>query len=415
MYERHGPVFRTTYLGNDLVYLVGPEANRFVLLTDRQRFSYREGWGQLFGVLDVYGDGLLTMDGAEHSCHRRIMSPAFAMGYMDRYLPAMNRIARQRTANWAAMGEIDLYQELRKITFDVAAEVLAGFTPGPEVDHFRELFSHLLLQGARARLSPLKVELSQLLRAKIQERRSRPTDDVLGLLVQARDDAGHTLSDEQVVAHITILLLAGHETSTSLTTWLLYLLSHHPDYLRRVMAEQWAIVGTHRDPSIDDFKVMKVLDNALSEAERLYPPVGLGPRGVVEDIAFGGYRVPAGTYICYAIAGTHRLGSIFTAPEIFDPDRFAPPREEHRRTPYSLIGFGGGPRICIGVNFAKVEIKSMVTHILRRYHLAVAPNQEIVQFYRATGMPLYGLKMRVSPRAAQHGASCPVHTHHGVR
>jgi cytochrome P450 len=89
------------------------------------------------------------------------------------------------------------------------------------------------------------------------------------------------------------------------------------------------------------------------------------------------------------------LPGIFAAPERFDPDRFAAPREEHKRTPYALVGFGGGPRICIGINFAQVEIKAMVSHILRRYRLEVAPDQQIVQFYRATGMPLNGIRMRV--------------------
>lgn len=398
MYEQHGAVFRTTYLGRDLVFLVGPEANRFVLLSDRSKFSYHEGWGRLFGVVDVYGNGLLTMDGAEHGRHRQMMNPAFAISYMDRYLPLMNRIIRQRIATWAAVGEIDIYQEARKVTFDVAAEALAGFKAGPQVDHFRTLFVHLLMQGMRARISQLKYEVSRLLQMKIQERREHPTDDALGLLVQARDEQGNPLGDEQIIAHINILLVAGHETSTSLSTWLLYLLSQHPDYQRRILLEQEELLGIDGDPTLDDMKRMKVLDNALSEAERLYPPIGNGPRGVLEDFVFNGYHIPAGSYVFYAIAATHLIPSIFAEPTKFDPDRFAPPREEHKKTPYALVGFGGGPRICIGINFAKVEIKAMISHILRRYCLELVPDQEITQFYRATGMPLHGIKMRVSER-----------------
>ena len=398
MYERHGPVLRTTYLGKDLVYLVGPEANRFVMLSDRQKFSFHEGWGQLYGVVDVYGDGLLTMDGTEHHRHRRMMNPAFAISYMDRYLPLMNRIVGQRIASWATRDEIDVYQEARKITFDVAAEALTGLEAGPGVDRFRELFVHLLMQGMRARTSKLKDEVSRLLEAKIRERREHPTDDVLGLLVQARDGQGNPLSNEQIIAHINILLVAGHETSTSLSTWLLYLLSQHPDYTQYVLAEQAELLATGADPTLNDIKRMKVLDNALSEAERLYPPIGTAPRGVLEDFVFNDYLIPAGTYVFYAIAATHLIPSIFAEPTRFDPDRFAPPREEHKKVPFSLVGFGGGPRICIGINFAKVEIKVMITHILRRYHLELLPNQEIVQFYRATGMPLHGIKMRLRER-----------------
>lgn len=410
MYGQYGSIFRATYLGADLVFLIGPEANRFVLSSNRLKFSHYKGWGQLYGVVDVYGNGLLTMDGAEHSWHRHIMTPAFAINYMDRYLPLMNSIIRRHIATWADTGEIDVYQEVRKITFDVAAQALAGFRAEAEVDRFRHLFVHLLMQGMRARTSRLKDELRDLLRAKIQERREQPTDDLLGLLVQARDKQGKGLSDDQIIAHINILLVAGHETATSLSTWLLYLLSQHLDYTWRVLTEQEQLLNGDRDPTLHIIKRMKVLDNALSEAERMYPPIANGPRGVLEDFTFHGYHVPAGTYVLYAIAAAHLIPSIFAEPTRFDPDRFAPPREEHRKTPYSLVGFGAGPRICIGINFAKVEIKALVSHILRRYHLELIPGQEITLFYRATGMPLHGIKMRVSERKCDSA-----HTHIRVR
>lgn len=405
MYEQYGPVFRTTYLGKSLVYLVGPEANRFVLLSDRPKFSYQEGWGRLYGVVDVYGDGLLTMGGVEHERHRRMMNPAFAISYMDRYLPLMNRIICQQITTWATMGEIDVYQEMRKITFDVAAEALIGLKSGREVDRFRELFVRLLMQGMRARTSRLKDEVSSLLKLKIQEQRVHPTDDVLGLLVQARDEQGNALSDEQIIAHINILLVAGHETSTSLGTWLLYLLSQHPLYTQRVLAEQEQLLDRDKWPSLKAIKQMKVLENALSEAERLYPPIAIGPRGVLEEFVFKGYHIPAGVYVGYAIAATHLLPSVFAEPTRFDPDRFAPPREEQKRTPYALVGFGGGPRICIGINFAKVEIKTIIAHILRQYDLELVPDQEIGQFYRATGMPLHGIRMHVFERICSHAYS----------
>jgi cytochrome P450 len=405
MYQRHGPIFRAaTMWGDNIVYLVGPEANRFVLSSNRLKFSHHLGWGRMLGVIDMFGDGLLTMDGAQHDQHRRMMNPAFTIGYMGRYLPLMQRIIRERAADWADRGEIDIYDEARKITFDVAAEALTGLRVGAEVDRFRELFTQMLSLGMIAvdsadydqRLSQLQAELYRLLLPKIHERRRSPTDDILGMLVQARDDAGRALSDEQLIAHTNILLVAGHETSTSLSAWLLYLLARHPSYLRRVLDEQADLLASGTDPTLDDIKRMKTLENALSEAERMYPPVANGPRGVIEDFEFDSYLVPAGSFVFYSIAASHLIPGIFAAPERFDPDRFAPPREEHKRTPYALVGFGGGPRICIGINFAQVEIKAMVSHILRRYRLEVAPGQQIVQFYRATGMPLNGIRMRVS-------------------
>jgi cytochrome P450 len=406
MYAQYGPIFRTKLMfDEDLVYLVGPEANRFVLATNRLKFSHHEGWGRFFGVIETYGDGLLTMDGVEHDQHRRMMNPAFAISYMDRYLPLMNRIIRERTATWLERGEVDVFEEARKITFDVAAEALVGLKTGPEVDRFREIFFSMITLGSVAadendyatRLARLQSDLYGLLLPKIRQRRAQPTDDVLGMLVRARDDQGNALSDEQLIAHTNILLVAGHETSTSLSAWLLYLLSQHPDYARRVLDEQARLLGPDADPTLEDIKRMKVLENALSEAERLYPPVSNGPRGVLEDFEFNGYRVPAGTHVFYSIAGAHMLPTVFAAPEQFDPDRFAPPREEHK-TPYALVGFGGGPRICIGINFAQVEIKALVSHLLRKYRLELVPGQQIIQMYRPTSMPVNGIRMRVDAR-----------------
>jgi cytochrome P450 len=119
-------------------------------------------------------------------------------------------------------------------------------------------------------------------------------------------------------------LVAGHETSTSLSSWLLYLLTQHPAYTQRILTEQEQVLGQRADP-----------------------------------------------------------------------DRFAPPREEHKKHPYALVGFGGGPRICIGINFAQVEIKALVSHILRNYDLELVPDQPIAQFYGVTGRPANGIRMHV--------------------
>lgn len=407
-YEQHGPIFRASYFGTEVVYLVGPEANRYVLVQNRDAFSHHIGWGQFFDVETMFGHGLLTMDGPVHDHHRRIMNPAFTVGYMSRYVALMQRIIGEHIGTWAARREIDVYDEARLITFEVAAQALAGLAPGPEVDRFRYLYLELLNLGGTVstldeymqRADALRGELATLLTPKIAARRAHPTDDTLGLMAQARDEHGQPLSDEQIIAHTNILLVAGHETSTSLSAWLLYLLCQHPDYTERIRQEQSAVLpSAGEEVTLDHLKRLKVLENALSEAERLYPPVGTGPRGVVQDFEFGGYTVPAGTMVLYAIAASHLLPTCFADPATFDPDRFAPPREEHKRTPYALVGFGGGPRICIGINFAQIEIKALATQVLQRYDLALVPGQRLVQVYTGTGRPLEGIRLRVTPRA----------------
>jgi len=409
--ERYGPIFRVTYPWSDLapVYLVGPEANRFVLHTGRAHFSHERGWTPIIG--EMLGKGVLNMDGAEHDRDRKMMNPGFTIAYMARYLPIMMRVIAERTADWSSRGEVDIFAEVRRITFDIAAEALIGLRTGAEVDRMRELFMTLLYQDGGAGLTreesiarflAAREELQQTLLLRIAERREHPTDDILGLLVAGRGGEGAPLSDASLLGHVNILLVAGHETSTTLASWLLYLLATHPDYLARVRTELVAVAIGAPDASLglDAIKGLRVLGNALTEAGRLWSPVASGPRGVIEAFDFGGYHVPIDTPVRYSIAGGHWLSAHFADPGRFDPDRFAPPREEDKRTPYALIPFGGGPRICIGVNFAQIEIKALVAHILRRYDLMPVPGQEVAQRYAPTlGSPSAGIRMLVRERA----------------
>jgi retinoid hydroxylase len=403
-YQEHGPIFRTTFLNSDVVYLVGPEANRFVLSSQRLLFSHHEGWGKFGRIVDAFGNGVLTMDGEEHAAHRRIMNPAFTMQYMDRYLPIMNRIVRQRLDSWSGRDSIDIYEEGRVITFSVVAEALAGLSSADEIQRFGQLFAAL---GKLARfaddpdefqrgVAPLREQQQALMQTRIDELRACPADDALGLLIQARDGDGCPLTEDQLLGHVNILLVAGYETTTSLVAWLAYLLSEHPAFTERLIEEQRQVLGPESDPTLEDLKRMTLLDCAMNEALRLFSPVSTGARGAAEDLVFHGYHVPAGTKVCYSIAATHLLPELWTEPLRFDPERFAPPREEHKRVPYSFVGFGGGPRICIGANFAQVETKLLFSHLLRRYRLALLPDQEIVRFSRLTCIPLHGVKLQVA-------------------
>jgi retinoid hydroxylase len=388
LYEERGPIVLARLGQTTVIFLLGPEANRFVLLTERDALSYAAGWGWAFGQLECPRN-LLTMDGVEHAVHRGLLHPVFAARRIDHYLPSIVRIIERRLAGWAARGEVDIYEETRVITLDVVGEVLLGLRPGPEIALCRAVYLH----GAHRRRS----EFDALLRAKIAERRAHSTDDAVGLLARAVNEHGMPLSDEQILAHADTLLIAGHETSASLGAWALYLLVQHPTYAHRVIVE--LAQAPEQDGAARSLtRYMPILDRALNEAERLYPPIPNAPRGTCRDLSFAGHPLPAGSLVLYSAAASHLLPSIWQDPTTFDPDRFAPPREEHKRVPYALVGFGGGPRVCIGKTLARVELLLFLAQALRRYHLSVVPDQRIVQRYGVTNRPLHGIRMRVKPR-----------------
>jgi cytochrome P450 len=388
----YGPIFkqaltRGPHAGYEFVYMVGPEANRFVLHTHRDHFSHELGWTPVIG--EQFGRGLLNMDDPDHARHRKMWNPAFTSTFMESYLPVIQQVIAERSDTWAQRGEVDLYHEARQITFDAAARALAGFEPGAEVDRLRELFAFMLhgfdpdrqtwdqfqqgWYGARNELVAALIRMIAARRATLVG----SARDVLGLIVHAKDEHGAALSDEQVLAHLNILLVAGHETTTTLGAWVLYLLATEGEHRQRAERELDALAPDRAAQiSVEAIRSMRVLDNFIRETGRLYSPVMNVPRGIVKDFEFAGYTIPAGTQMRLALGATHRLPSVWTNPDTFDPDRLAPPREEDKKQPYSLVTFGGGPRICIGINFANIEVKALAAHVLRHYRLEPVPGQQ---------------------------------------
>jgi cytochrome P450 len=304
--------------------------------------------------------------------------------------------------------------EAREITFDVAAAALVGMRTGPQVDWLRERFYTLLRGGPpngsddewqafMERQMSVRDELSRKLVELIAERRvaanGNNKDDVLGMLVSARDDEGNSLSDTQLLAHVNILLVAGHETTTTLGAWVLYLLAQNPSYAERVDAELASVLGD-RPLTSESLHTLPTTTAAIREAGRLQSPVLLLPRGVLTDFEFAGRFVEAGTQVFVAIAAGHRLPSVFQNPDRYDPDRFLPPREEDRRNPYALATFGGGPRICLGINFAQVEVMALVAHVRRHFWVHPISDEPIPQFGGILPTLPNGIRVSVTPRPA---------------
>ena len=395
-FERGQRITRAPIFGGQMVFLVGPEMNRHVLTTGRHRFSNHQGWGMVFGE----PPNLVTLDGEPHDQQRRSAAPAFQTKRMDGYLPMVDEEIRARIADWGDRDEVDVYEETRRLTFDLAARAFLGMEPGPELELIRE--GYLVDLGLQRRGA--RTDAEALLKRKIAERREGEHDDALALLARHVNEDGSTLSDDQVVAHAKFLLQAGYETSASLGAWSLYLLIVHPEYRERVIAEL-AEHSLGDPPMHDEIRQLEVIDRLTMEAERLYPPVGFGPRGTAEAIEVEGYHLPAQTFVFYAIGASHMLPSYWQNPTEFDPDRFAPPREEHKKDPYVMVGFGGGPRRCIGMTFARAELALLVARVFERYELEAVEGIEVTQSFGITARPLNGMRLRARPRAEALGPS----------
>lgn len=412
---KHGSIFRFRldgFIENiSGIYLAGPEANRFVFHTGRQHFSHELGWTPLLGPM--VGRGLINMDDPDHAIHRKMWSPAFAGSVMRAYIPPLHQIIEQKIKKFASHPWVEIYREAQEVTFDVAAAVLAGMEQGAELDRLRALFWRMLhaddAQSAEAymqRMNEVKSEMLPILLKLIHNRRSQPasTKDVLSQIVHAEFEDGSKLDDAQILAHLNILLIAGHETTTSLSAWLIYQLATLPDHWARLQAEvdqalaDIPIGRTDMRFTASMLQKMPQLDNFIKETGRMFSPVFQVPRITLTETEYAGYRIPADTRVRLPLWATHMHPDVFSDPEKFDPDRFAEPRREDRAQPYSLVTFGGGPRICIGINFANIEVKVLAAHILRHYQLGAKPIPEKRHVGYWTTQPKYPLEVNFSAR-----------------
>ncbi len=401
-YRQYGPIFKSRILGRPTVYMVGPEAAEFVLSSHMDHFSWREGWPDNFKQL--LGESLFLQDGEEHRQKRRLMMPAFHGQALARYITTMESITQDYLQKWEQKREFTWFEEFKQLTFEIASQLLVGASPGSEVARLSQLFT-TLTNGLFA-LNPLPLPITKYGRAiaarnqllqhiteVVRQRQQHPTNDVLSLLVQARDEEGNGMSLKELTAQAMLLLFAGHETTTAMLTWLCLELGRHPEVLQRAREEQFSL-ASEGGMSLEQLGKMQYLEQILNEIERLHPPVGGGFRGVVKPFEFNGFHVPAGWMLSYSIPGTHQLASIYPEPKRFDPDRFSPERQENKQKPFSLIGFGGGPRICLGIAFAKLEMKIVAAQLLRSYQWELLPQQSLDPVAIPMRRPKDGLRVR---------------------
>ncbi|MFE4105208.1 cytochrome P450 [Almyronema epifaneia] len=401
---RYGSIFKTHILGRPTVVMVGPEANRFLLSSHMDHFSWREGWPPTFR--ELLGESLFLQEGEQHRRNRKLLMPAFHGKALESYFDTMQQITQRYLTQWAHLGEFAWFDQMKQLTFEIASVLLIGNQPAEQGDRlsrwFSDLTGGLFMLPIRWGWTPYGKALTARdrllahIEKVIAERQQNPAQDALSLLLQSRDEAGNALSLEEIKVQALLMLFAGHETTTSMLTSLVMSLAQHQTVYQQAIAEQ-ATLAAQGPLSLAQLRQMPYLDQVLKEVERLYPPVAGGFRGVIKAFEYNGYQVPAGWMALYRIEATHRDRRCYDDPTQFDPDRFSPDRAEHKRFDYSLVGFGGGPRVCIGLAFAQMEMKIVVASLLRHYRWELLPNQNLSMNPIPTLRPQSGLRVRLSP------------------
>jgi retinoid hydroxylase len=414
-YERFGPVFTMRVFHGNTIFMIGPEANHYMTVSHASNFRWRDGhMGDLTALL---GDGLLTIDGEFHRRSRRIMLPAFHHEAIAAALQTMNAEIDRALDRWNDGARIDVYHATRRLALRIALRALFGLDPdaaGARTDVASNFEQGLgfwardyWLQVVRgpgtpfARMQAARRALDGVIFDEITRRRrtGERGQDVLSLLIDARDEDGEGLNDRQIRDEVMTLLFAGHDTTTSTIGFMSYELARQPEIAAALRDEQDRVLGGER-PDAETLMSgrLELLEMVQDETLRMYPPAWIGARRSIESFEFAGQTVPGRAYVNYSSWVSHHLPHVFPEPEEFRPERFTP--EAKAALPKgAYVPFGGGSRICIGMRFGQLEVKAIASALLRRFDFELEPGYEL----RIRQMPTIGPK---------HGVPLIVHRRH---
>ena len=372
--REYGPVYRSYAFGGRMISLLGPEANEFVLLDQDKLFSSTHGWGRVLGLL--FPGGLLLLDFDEHRLHRKALSVAFKTGPMKSYLENLNRgIASGIAGSTETSPNLRFYPAIKQMTLDLAAVSFLGAEIGPDVQAINRAFVDMIAAAVAVVRSPIpgtrmhrgvkgRQFVIEYLGRQIASRRDSDGEDIFTQLCKATTDDGALLSPRQIVDHMSLLMMAAHDTLASSLSTFVYFLAVNPRWQEKLREEAQALGLARGEPlpyeRLDDLPLTEM---AFKESLRLIPPVPSIPRCAVRDTEFAGYRIPKGARVNVNPLYTHHMPDVWPEPEKFDPLRFTDEATRARHK-YAFVPYGGGAHMCLGLHFAYMQAKCFAYHLL---------------------------------------------------
>lgn len=383
MSKRFGHVYRSRVLGETSVSLLGPDANEMILMDQTKLFSSTHGWGSILGLL--FPRGLMLLDFDEHRVHRRAMSFAFKSGPMKSYLAQLDAGIAARMAQWrAAPGPMLFYPAMKQLTLDLAATSFLGTEIGPDVDKVTRAFVDMVAASVAPIRNPWpgtqmargvkgREIIVQYFSEQIPIRRAKGGDDLFSQLCQATHEDGALLSTQDIVDHMSFLVMAAHDTLTSSLTQFVSMLAANPEWQQKLRDEVAALGLKNGEPlPFEKLEAMPLTEMAFKEAMRMKPPVPSIPRRAMRDFTFKGYDIPAGTLVGMNPLFTHHMKEHWSDPDTFNPLRFTDEatRARHR---FAWVPFSGGAHMCLGLHFAYMQAKCFTLHFLRNLDVSIEP------------------------------------------
>jgi cytochrome P450 len=413
-WRQYGDVVRAQMGPMTIVQIVRPEHVQQVLVSNRE--NYVKGFSH--DTLRVpLGSGILTAEGEPWRTQRRLMAPTYTPKAVRQFAGIMVDATQQMLGRWDALpaAAVTVNVEMMRLTMSVISrsvftiDISDGFAgAGQALTTLLDFANQRTISLVNPPLwmpTPMNQRLKRALRTVdaflydiiAQRRRQPPGDDLLSLLLQARDEeTGKGLTERQLRDEVLITFFAGHETTAQLLTWAWVLLAQHPDAEARFHAELDAVLDG-RTPEVGDVPHLTYTRMLIDETLRLYSPIASTARDAVADDEIGGYHVPAGAIVTISPYITHRHPEFWERPGDFYPEHFRAEQVETRPR-YAYYPFGAGERVCLGKHFALLEAALVLAEVGQRYRLRLVPGAPIGLHWSGTLRPDRDVQMVLERR-----------------
>ena len=395
--KKLGPTFRFRFGIRNTIVTADPEFLKYVLKDNND--NYHKSHIQTKRFVEFQGIGLTNSHGDYWLRQRKLLSMGFTRGRLAEILPIQLEVLHDFMNGFdraAQKGSVDIHDQMVKFTLlSVGKSLFGSQMKEEELEKFAAAIADIqqyivkkvvqpylmpwfFITGQDKKYHKIREEGDQIIIDYIEERRKTPGkgSDILELILNTPfKGTDEFMSDEKVKVEILQLLVAGNETSTTAATWVFYIISKYPECVIKMREE---IEEKFGDDPVDYSRLhsLHYTISVLDEAMRIYPPFWMIDREAQADDEFKGMKIPKGTTVIPYIYGVHHNENVWKDPEKFDPSRFDAVQGE-KNHPFAHIPFGGGPRVCIGQNMAKMQILLVMSAIIRKYDFELTDKREI--------------------------------------
>lgn len=401
-FDNHGPVFKVNGFGSTSLNFADVDAARMMLLNKDKNFSSELGWARVAGLLRT---GILLRDFSDHRVHRRVLQQAFKRPVLEHYAEQLNTQLQHGIEAWPKQSTFKFQHALKSLLLDNAASLFMGAELGEESAKLNSNFVALL----NATVSLVRWKLpgtswtrgrkgTEFLRAwltkQIDHRVNSDNPDFFSTLLKLSQDPESEMNLEEVIDHTVLLLFAAHDTTTSTICTIVSMLCEQPEWQEILREEMSQLSDTTLQ--IDAFKQLPLTDQFFNEVLRRYPPIFVILRRCISEFEYAGYRIPENSQTNVNISLLHHHPDYWTNPHKFDPDRFSNSRAEHKKDMFQFLPFGSGAHKCLGINFAEIQTKILLFHLLRNYKVETATGRKTAFTHLPMPLPKDGLPVKIT-------------------